>query len=148
MLKVCRICNTVKPLSQFYRDPKNADGYQSMCRRCRIEHSRRNAVINPEMRRRASVRWQRKQNGWTDELVDIHMGEQVGCCAICLTDLGPSLRAHADHDHVTGQPRGLLCAPCNHGLGRFADNPDRLRAAADYLERYALATTTTGGSRG
>lgn len=44
-----------------------------------------------------------------------------------------------DHDHQTGFPRGFLCGNCNKGIGWFKDRPDLLRAAADYLERTALA---------
>jgi hypothetical protein len=44
----------------------------------------------------------------------------------------PSL--YLDHSHATGQLRGLLSYKINKGLGFFDDNPDYLRAAANYLE--------------
>ena len=39
-----------------------------------------------------------------------------------------------DHDHETGQIRGLLCNWCNVGLGGFKDNPSSLENAIKYLE--------------
>lgn len=71
--------------------------------------------------------------------------EQDGKCAVCHT---PTTDWHIDHDHaccpvernteICGKcVRGLLCNNCNGGLGRFKDDPERLRRAADYLERYA-----------
>ena len=40
-----------------------------------------------------------------------------------------------DHCHETGAIRGLLCGPCNTGIGMLGENPERLTAAADYLYR-------------
>lgn len=40
-----------------------------------------------------------------------------------------------DHCHRTNKIRGILCPPCNTGLGHFQDEPRFLREAADYLER-------------
>lgn len=58
---------------------------------------------------------------------------QDGRCAICGdTEDGRALAV--DHDHVTGTVRELLCANCNNGLGRFRDDPERLKAAVHYLE--------------
>jgi len=57
---------------------------------------------------------------------------QGGVCAIC--QMPPGIRRLAvDHDHVTGRIRGLLCGNCNNGLGRFQDDPERIRRAVTYL---------------
>ena len=57
----------------------------------------------------------------------------VDQCGICGTT-GKSRRLHRDHDHATGQPRGILCFRCNTALPNRV-TVDWLRAAADYLER-------------
>lgn len=58
---------------------------------------------------------------------------QGNACAICGRHNGRK-RLAVDHDHKTGEVRGLLCEKCNQGLGNFGDDPDRLRKAADYLD--------------
>ncbi len=52
------------------------------------------------------------------------------CCAICRVDVD----LVGDHCHTTGAPRGILCRNCNLAIGNMADDPERLRAAANYLE--------------
>ena len=61
--------------------------------------------------------------------------EQDGKCAICRTD-NPRQRSehfHIDHNHETGEIRGLLCSPCNQGLGYFQENVEVMAKAIAYL---------------
>ncbi len=64
---------------------------------------------------------------------------QRGVCAICGAEPGTWVancgRLVIDHDHSTGEVRGLLCPSCNRGLGQFEDDPIRLTNAAAYLSR-------------
>jgi hypothetical protein len=95
--------------------------------------------------RRAAIANRKKLYGITAAQFSQMLSDQGGVCAICQTPdwPAPSGQAgpHVDHDHVTGKVRGILCQSCNHGLGKFKDDPKRLRAAADYLERANVTST-------
>lgn len=62
---------------------------------------------------------------------------QKGLCALCGRPPG-SKRLGVDHDHLTGNVRELLCSVCNMALGGFNDDPQLLRAAADYIEKHRI----------
>jgi hypothetical protein len=57
---------------------------------------------------------------------------QDGRCAICGGGTSKNFLA-VDHDHKTGEVRGLLCGNCNKGLARFMDKPWNLLKAYQYL---------------
>jgi hypothetical protein len=59
------------------------------------------------------------------------------CPLICEVCGGPDKqRMNFDHCHTTGRFRGWLCRNCNVTLGLVSDDPNRLRALADYLDRF------------
>jgi hypothetical protein len=64
------------------------------------------------------------------------LDEQGGLCAICLRPCKSGHRLAIDHDHTTGQARGLLCFNCNTAIGKMDEDPGVMRSAADYIERY------------
>lgn len=59
---------------------------------------------------------------------------QHGRCRICNYIFKNSKSTHVDHNHITGNVRGLLCSDCNTGLGKLKDNPDILQSAINYLK--------------
>lgn len=89
-------------------------------------------------RRRARAKHLRRAFGITLEDYERMLHEQGGVCAACGQAWEPTARNPGlcvDHDHETGEVRGLLCDPCNRAAGSVGDDPARLRALADYLDR-------------
>ena len=41
-----------------------------------------------------------------------------------------------DHDHETGEIRGLLCFQCNTGIGKLGDDESRIWSAYNYLVNH------------
>ncbi|GGQ07958.1 hypothetical protein GCM10010187_25070 [Actinomadura coerulea] len=119
-------CTDEKPLGRFRQGDK-------VCRDCRAADGRRRRA-QPAARRRARDRRLFRLYGLTLEMFHARARAQRWRCAIC----GERLPLVVDHDHTSGRVRDLLCSGCNSGLGLFGDDPERLRAAADYAERHAL----------
>ena len=66
---------------------------------------------------------------------------QGGKCAICgeFKPLHGKDGLYVDHDHQTKQVRAMVCPNCNKAMGFMGDNSERLRKAADYLDRHRSA---------
>ncbi len=47
---------------------------------------------------------------------------------------GKVKRLAVDHDHKSGEVRGLLCGPHNQVIGYNRDSPEAFRSLAEYLE--------------
>ena len=121
----CRLC-----YSRFWRST-NAD-YPAQQR----EGARRRRAANPEKVRTDNRKQVLKRYGLTPESYDALLEKQGSACAICGSEEADSrgFRLHVDHDHKTKKVRGLLCGPCNHGLGKFKDSTTLLALAIEYLD--------------
>jgi DNA-directed RNA polymerase subunit RPC12/RpoP len=73
-------------------------------------------------------RWDRRKGQQCRAHLIEHFGYE---CAICKKPLTSQPRV--DHNHTTGEVRGLLCSHCNVGIGMLQDDEALLRVAADYL---------------
>lgn len=85
----------------------------------------------------ASLRWYYRQRyGLTLEEAEAMRGLGCEICGVVSTDAeGRWGNLHIDHNHETGEVRGVLCTTCNTGLGQFKDSPELLEKAAAYLRR-------------
>lgn len=123
-MKRCYRCEDEKDLTEFGSDKQKPDKLSVYCKEC--------------VRNRA----REKRYGLSDEQFRAMLEEQDSRCAVCGVTVCPKNGTLAvDHDHTCcpgrfscGEcVRGLVCSPCNVGMGYFADNPERLEAAAAYI---------------
>ena len=76
-----------------------------------------------------------RKYGITEHQYECMLEMQGGGCGICGYVPGEGKRRLAvDHDHKTGEVRGLLCYRCNRGLIWFKDKVNLYRKAAKYIE--------------
>ncbi len=131
--KRCSRCKKRKSSTEFSPHKGRSDGLQSRCKSCRtdLELARRQtgAIRVYQINRLYGL----SSTGYA-ALLDM----QGGTCAIC-RQVYAAEKLCIDHDHATGKIRGILCNPCNTGLGFFKDNPDRLHSALDYLAANRVA---------
>lgn len=95
--------------------------------------------LNPEKVRIGRRERTLKRYGLDAESYDLLLEMQEHKCLLCGQSAADEKKALAvDHDHETGQIRGLLCQNCNKGIGNLKDDPSLLRRAADYVARNRL----------
>ena len=125
-MKTCTKCGEEKPLVAFHPSPWK-DGRRPDCKDCRSEQEK------ARRRRLGTTEMTVRKYGLNEDIYNEVLQIQRGGCALC--GARPGARGlPVDHDHATGDNRGILCATCNGGLGMFKDSPELLRRAADYLE--------------
>lgn len=140
--KHCSVCDCEKPADDFYRSANRRTSY---CKACIRKAATAWRTANPERQKASVKKWQVKQRyGLTMEQYEAMKSSQGGVCALCKQTPKPDRLGRGlviDHDHATGLARALLCFPCNTGLGHFKDDPTRLRAAVEYIERHQRCRT-------
>lgn len=133
VMKRCPKCGETKPLSEFYA--LRAGWVGPYCKPCTKADVQRWQRENPEKHYRKQRRSDLKRRyGLSESDYDKMLAAQDGRCPICGVILG-EVQVAVDHNHETGQVRGVLCHRCNRTLGLFGDDPGRLRRAAAYLRK-------------
>jgi hypothetical protein len=65
-----------------------------------------------------------------------HVCEICGSQANGFDSRGNPRRLAVDHNHSTGNIRGILCNYCNRGIGDFRESREHMASAIKYLDKY------------
>jgi hypothetical protein len=125
-MKACNHCKIVKPLEDYYPNKACKDGRQGKCKACELERKRQVRKENPIDHKAKHLK---HRYGITMADYERMYEEQEGVCAVCQTAEANVV----DHNHETGEVRGLLCNPCNRALGYLKDKPINAIRAFHYL---------------
>lgn len=104
---------------------------RSVCDECLPEVAP--ALVRLQHDRPATTRVMERTYGFDVARYERLAIQQGGRCAICRRRPSTGRRLAIDHDHTTGDVRGLLCDQCNIALGGFADDVGNLARAIAYL---------------
>jgi len=99
-------------------------------RRCTEAHYRR--LADPVAHAHDLAQKRRYAYGVSEEEYKELLRRYNYACGICHRK---DVRLGIDHDHATGQIRGILCLECNWALGLFRDSAATIRAAIGYLSK-------------
>ena len=130
-MKTCTKCKATKPRDEFPASGRNSDGLYSNCKDC---HNAAVKITDAKNPARRQARWRKWLYDLTQERYAELLEQQAGACAVCW--VVPDGLLHVDHNHETGEVRGLLCGKCNRALGLMQENEAIVRCAADYLEEH------------
>jgi len=157
-MRICSKCDETKSEAEFERRKDRKSGFKSACRACNNRVNAKWKENNPEKARAASrasaakfyidnpdrvkangLRALRfRKYGISEIDMKVRLKLQEGRCLICQKEFSSESRMtvpSVDHDHTTGEVRGLLCGRCNTGLGSFKDSAESCIRAAAYLRR-------------
>lgn len=136
--KTCQVCQVTKPLTDFH-------GAHLTCKSCRSAAKKAEYAAGTSPTRsydgvfRASIK---RLYGMTMADYDRMLAGQAYRCAVCrrpetkLRRNGQPYRLGVDHDHVTKQPRALLCHRCNHVAWAVEENYTLMPAIVAYVEQF------------
>lgn len=110
------------------------NGIRRLCLPCNVQFHRNWMAKNPVGKKERAFAQNIRKYGITPAQYNEILERQMDCCAICFRSLdGLGKAVHIDHDHASGETRGILCGKCNVLLGMACDDTDILESAIQYL---------------
>lgn len=126
---LCSSCAAKKWLAKKLEDPD----YKKRFQEHKKEYARKKAAsMSSDEKARRHLR---NKYGLTLAQYYEMYENQDGKCALCGTK-PKKKKLMVDHNHKTGEVRGLLCPKCNSGMGFFNDDPKLMQMASIYLQKH------------
>lgn len=157
-MKICNMCKEEKVLEEFAVNSGGSQGRRAVCKICineqqrsqwaempveskteKLDQKRQWRQQNPEYLRNWNLQ---SKYGLSSEEWDYLFLSQGRRCAACHTkDFGQN-GPMTDHNHITGQLRGILCHHCNIVVG-YVENGWNVEVPAinSYLKRWESCRT-------
>ena len=154
-IKICCFCKKTKAISEFGKNSGNSDGLICRCKECASEYNKVYYRKNKEKIIARHKKWKESlgkeyyirrrkyfRNGNLKKNYGININEynsilksQNGVCAVCGKIERYKNRKYlsVDHNHNTGEVRGLLCGDCNVAIGYVNEDVEILRKMIIYL---------------
>ena len=122
----CKTCKQEKNSNSFSLTPSGK--LRGTCKECRSAQNKGEKARNRKLKHKYGI-------SHADYLTLLE--KQEGKCAICYTKAEDQYHGvlDVDHNHETGEVRGLLCNSCNRFIGLAQDNPTLLKNAMNYLNK-------------
>lgn len=105
--------------------------------RAKINARKRKEYRNPEERKKQRNAVYKCRYGISLTEYEEKLRDQNNVCAICQRPNDTKHHFHIDHNHGTGQVRGLLCIRCNTIIGSAHENIAILHSAVAYLKHHS-----------
>lgn len=119
---------TGKPCDRCGKKKGKNQRHVKYCYRC-------GKIVKKERSRGAHAKAIEARYGLTGPEYDSLWEYQGGKCALCRWATGRTRRLSVDHNHRTGEVRGLLCRPCNSLLGHARDLAEFFERCIAYLDK-------------
>lgn len=136
MNKLCGKCKQRKPLIAFYKR-SDTNGYRASCKACVDEKNKAHRLAHPRYYKiKRQDHHAKVKYGISGEEYRRRISQ--GYCDICKTTEagGRHNKWHVDHNHQTGELRGILCSRCNLMIGWLENNAHLIPAMESYLKKW------------
>ena len=136
--KQCSRCKDNKDFDEFYTNRGKPASMCKVCTKANNVEYRKDPIIKEREQKRVKENMRKKYGikNMSYKRYEEILKQQNHSCKICGKHESKTKRKLAvDHDHETGEVRGLFCDRCNYHVGIVSNKLDITIKCIDYLQK-------------